>query len=293
MTAFASEQQIIDAIGLETESEYENELIDDGEFAKFDDVEYRINEDYRTNFFAEESQPEIPQQRTNRIPFIDQSDLFDFNLFNSNITRSKTNLPNSFDSSSTPIQYFSLYFIHGMMKDIRNTMNQRYNAHLDNMNFSDLLNAGNRSIDPLTGSIDDDTNGRDTIAETFQASRITIQNVYQFIGSQLVMGCVDLPSESNYFTGTQLIPAIIHQLPQSLFVKMKKLFKIPLLSRQDNLNESKKYLSVDQFSRDDSCAKVCWYLFHLNRNFQKYIVIGDVIAIDESMSNCQNANTQY
>ena len=175
-----------------------------------------------------------------------------------------------------------------MVKDVRNTMNASYNTHLEDMNFNNLFTEGDRSVDPLTGTVDDDTHGTDTQQFSFQVSRVTIQNVYQFLGCQLVMGCVDLANEIDYFTGTRLVNATIHQNPYSLFFKMKKLFKIPILSRQDQFNDSKKYFSVDTFGRDDSCAKVSWYLFHLNRNFQKYMVIGEAISIDESMTNCQS-----
>ena len=109
---------------------------------------------------------------------------------------------------------------------------------------------------------------------------------------QLLMEILKHSTEQDYFYGTVFVPATIHCMSYSLYAKMKRLFNIPELTRQDHFNYSKRYFSTDTFTRDESCAKVSWYMYNFNLNSQKYMRIGSVVAVDESMGKCQS-NCNY
>ena len=111
MDLYASEQQLIDAIGAETESEDELDYENSNLLPVFDDAEYLANEDYNRSSNNDYTPLTARLPRANRVPFVDMSACCDFEAYSNTILKSKTNLPESFNSRSTPLQYFSLFIL--------------------------------------------------------------------------------------------------------------------------------------------------------------------------------------
>ena len=181
MNHFVTEDQIIAALGEETESDYDYDEEQENLRIDFDDADYSLQEDYGRN-----EQPSLPVQsnsrsRVPRVPFEDPSNLFNFDAFEEGLLGSKTKLPAHFTSTATLLQYLSLFYTHSMSKDIRDTMNYQYDTQVQNMNLSDLFN-GEVSMDPLTGELDSVADVNSVVqSNVVQLSNITAQNVYQFL----------------------------------------------------------------------------------------------------------------
>ena len=255
-------------IGEETASEEE-------EFSDFDEtVDDFINEDA-----PRARNSNYRHARSSGTPFSSEMyEQIDLDYLKTQFSIPTTALPTSFSIRSTPMDYFSLFMTPNMVIELTQTTN----LSIINKQSQEAIQQSQLALnsDDLSSNM------------SFSFNTLTVSEMYTCLGIQLFMGIVVLPHEKMYFYNSiDFMQSPLNSvLKYSKWALFKSCFTIPTIDMQDDVY---KYMSHDYTILHHS-TKVNWYLHHLNTNFGKYIVIGDELAIDESMglAKCRCSSTK-